>query len=64
MRRFVIAAAASCWALSLGGAQAAQRSNPCYWECQYRCYVAHPGGGPAWQECYLACARGVCGAVG
>ena len=41
-----------------------QRNNLCYIECQYRCYAAHPGGGPAWEACYLACARDVCGAVG
>lgn len=64
MRRLVMAAAASAWAFSMGGAQAQQAASPCYWECQYRCYVAHPGGGAAWQACYLACARDYCGAVG
>ena len=40
-----------------------QRDNFCYMECQYRCYIAHPGGGPAWQDCYLQCARDRCGRV-
>ncbi len=59
MRILVIAATASLWALTVGQAQGSAR-NPCYTECQYRCYVQHPGGGPAWTACYLACAEERC----
>ncbi|KQW86702.1 hypothetical protein [Brevundimonas sp. Root1279] len=41
-----------------------QRNSLCYLECQYRCYATNPGGGAAWQACYLQCARDRCGAVG
>ena len=43
---------------------AVQQSDICYMECQYRCYLTNPGGGPAWQQCYLQCARDRCGYVG
>lgn len=39
----------------------AQRNDFCYMECQYRCYATNPGGGPAWTQCYLDCARERCG---
>ena len=38
-----------------------QRDQFCYMECQYRCYVTNPGGGPDWTQCYLDCARERCG---
>lgn len=54
--------------LSLAAASSAQapttstqRNDFCYLECQYRCYVTNPGGGPDWTQCYLACAREKCG---
>jgi hypothetical protein len=54
--------------LSLAAASSAQaptgstqRNDFCYLECQYRCYVTNPGGGPAWTLCYQACAREKCG---
>ena len=37
-----------------------QRKDFCYMECQYRCYAQHPGGGPAWTQCYVACAQTMC----
>ena len=37
-----------------------QRHDFCYMECQYRCYAQHPGGGPAWTACYVACAETMC----
>jgi len=53
--------------LSLAAASSAQaptgstqRNDLCYLECQYRCYYAHPGGGPAWTQCYLTCAAEKC----
>ena len=45
-------------------AQAPSRNDICYMQCQYQCYIAHPGGGPAWTQCYFACARAQCGYVG
>ena len=58
---------AACVALGFVGAATAtaadqRRNNFCYTQCQYQCYVAHPGGGPAWETCYLACARTQCSA--
>ena len=41
-----------------------QRNDVCYMECQMRCYIIHPGGGPAWTQCYLQCAAERCGYVG
>ncbi|MFN3352108.1 MAG: hypothetical protein ACK4Z5_00755 [Brevundimonas sp.] len=58
----VVAAAAAAFALGAGQASAAS-TNACYIECQYRCHLAHPGGGAAWESCYVACARTKCGAV-
>lgn len=54
-------------ALGLAGAATAdpadqRRNSFCYTQCQYQCYVAYPGGGPAWEACYLACARTQCSA--
>jgi len=60
MRRFMLLAAA-CGLAGLGGHAQAAGTNPCYTECQYRCYVVHPGGGPSWEACYLACAADRCG---
>ena len=37
-----------------------QREDFCYLECQYRCFATHPGGGPAWTQCYVTCARTNC----
>ena len=37
-----------------------QSNDFCYLECQYRCYVEHPGGGPAWTACYVACGQTMC----
>ncbi len=37
-----------------------QRNSLCYLECQYRCYYAHPGGGPAWTQCYVTCGQTNC----
>lgn len=65
MIRSIIAAAAVAVAFGSGGAQSAFAApNPCYIECQYRCYAVHPGGGAQWEACYLACAEDRCGAVG
>jgi hypothetical protein len=57
--------------LSLAAASSAQtpttpvqRNDFCYLECQYRCYILHPGGGPVWEQCYLQCAADRCGYVG
>lgn len=65
MRKFISAAVVSA-GLFLGTASAAQaptgaRSDICYTLCQYQCYGQFPGGGPAWQQCYIACARAQCG---
>jgi len=38
----------------------AGRNQFCYMECQYRCFAQHPGGGAAWTQCYVACARTMC----
>lgn len=40
------------------------RTTLCYLECQYRCYAAHPGGGPAWTQCYITCGRTNCSTAG
>jgi len=37
-----------------------QRNDFCYMECQYRCFAQHPGGGPAWTQCYVACGKAMC----
>ncbi|HYC75139.1 hypothetical protein [Brevundimonas sp.] len=37
-----------------------QRNDYCYQQCQYRCFAAHPGGGPAWTQCYVTCAETNC----
>ena len=37
-----------------------QRNDLCDLECQYRCYYAHPGGGPGWTQCYVACGQANC----
>jgi hypothetical protein len=54
-------------ALSLAGVSTAQtptqRHDFCYMSCQYQCYAVHPGGGPAWTQCYLDCATAQCGRV-
>lgn len=69
MRRLfsVAALATGMFLASASTAQApytsTQRDNYCYTECQYRCYAIHPGGGSAWEQCYLACARERCGYV-
>ena len=34
-----------------------KRNDFCYMECQYRCYAQHPGGGPAWPQCYVTSAE-------
>lgn len=64
-RHFGLAALTA--AFTLAGASAAQapvaRNDLCYLSCQYQCYAAHPGGGPAWTQCYLDCARDQCGRV-
>ncbi|NJC41062.1 hypothetical protein GGQ87_001320 [Brevundimonas alba] len=41
-----------------------QRNDLCYIECQYRCYAQYPGGGPAWTQCYIACAQTKCSSGG
>ena len=64
MRKLISAAVISA-GLFLGTASAAQaptgRNDICYMQCQYKCYAQYPGGGPAWEQCYLACARAQCG---
>jgi hypothetical protein len=69
MRRLFRVAALST-GLFLASASAAQApyvssqaNDLCYFECQLRCYVAWPGGGPGWRACYLACAAEKCGYV-
>ncbi|HWQ86859.1 hypothetical protein [Brevundimonas sp.] len=70
MRRLfhVVALSTGLFLASASAAQAPyasnQRNDFCYTECQYRCYAVYPGGGAAWQQCYLACARDKCGYVG
>ena len=63
MRKLISAAVLSA-GLFLGTASAAQaptnRSDLCYLQCQYQCYAIHPGGGPAWTQCYIACANTQC----
>ena len=53
-------------ALGMAGAGAAgasdQRNSLCYLQCQYQCYATHPGGGAAWEACYLACMGTQCSA--
>lgn len=52
-------------AFGMAGAGAAgtgdqRRNSLCYLQCQYQCYATNPGGGPAWEACYLACAATQC----
>ncbi|WP_298096827.1 hypothetical protein [Brevundimonas sp.] len=69
MRRLFSTAALTA-GLFLAAASSAQTPSPdqrndfCYLECQYRCYIIYPGGGPAWTRCYLQCAAERCGYVG
>jgi hypothetical protein len=60
--RIRIGLAAVVSALSLTSATAAQTpgSDLCYKICQYQCFYEHPGGGPEWTQCYLACAETQC----
>lgn len=64
-RNRILLAATMAFGLAVGTTanSAEQRRNSfCYTQCQYQCYVAYPGGGPAWEACYLACARTQCSA--
>jgi len=60
----VMTASLSLAAASSAQTPTAQRNDFCYLECQYRCYLIYPGGGPAWTQCYLQCAAERCGYVG
>jgi len=56
-----VLAASMATATAAQAPDAPRRANDfCYMECQYRCFAQHPGGGPAWTECYLACAQANC----
>lgn len=63
MRRLInvtIMAGALALAAVAPAASAAEPGPFCYTICQYECYLAFPGGGPAWEACYVACARDEC----
>lgn len=63
MLKSLIVAAAAAGAFTVGATQASASTNACYIECQYRCHVAHPGGGAAWENCYVTCAQTQCWAT-
>ena len=57
----------SLTAVAMAAATAAQApdgptrlNDLCYLECQYRCFYAHPGGGPDWTACDIACGQANC----